>query len=81
MEKTPSVEGRVYGDTATKFHDFRLYRLHTLLAGDGDAVVAVADEVGVPDLVQAHRRKLLGPEHGLIYLLPTPLDICRAPAN
>jgi hypothetical protein len=38
-------------------------------------VVAVPDEVGVPDLVQAYRRELFGPVHHLVYTLPAVAEI------
>src|SRR5215203_4113272 len=72
VQEVARGEGRVHGDPAPELHNLGVDHLDALLACYGDSVVAIFDEVGVPDLVEAYRRQLFGPEYGLIYLLPTP---------
>ena len=75
MQEVSGGERRVYGHPAPELYDLGVDHLHAQLAGDGDPVVAVPDEVGVPDFVQAYGRELLGPVHHLVYPLPALLEI------
>ncbi len=70
VQEVTRGEGGVHGHPAPQLDDLGVYHLHALLAGHRDAVVAVPDEVGVPDLVQRNRRQLLGADHRPVYLLP-----------
>src|ERR687893_2273228 len=73
---TPSLQAR----RRQKLRDLGVDHLHALVAGYRDAVVAVLDEVPVPDLVQAHRRQLLAANERPVYPLP-PLSQTRLPGH
>jgi hypothetical protein len=75
VQEVAGGERRVYGHPGSKLDDLRVDHLDALLAGHRDAVVTVVDEVGVPDLEQAHRRQLLGPVHDLVYPPPAGAEI------
>ena len=47
------------------------YRWHVVIAGYGDSMVAVHDEVGIPDLVELDRRQVLASlKRPPVYALP-----------
>ena len=75
MQQVAGGQGRVDRHPAAELHDVGLERLYALLPGDGDTVVAVADEVGVPDLVQAHRGQVFVFVHELVYALPAGAEV------
>jgi hypothetical protein len=56
---------------------FGIDELDPLEAVHRDAVVAVQNEVGASDLVQAHRRQLLAADERPVYVLP--LGPCALP--
>src|SRR5215216_2248197 len=74
VQEVAGRERRVYGHPAPELDDLGVYHLDAQLAGDGYPMVAVPDEVGVPDLVQAYGRELLGPVHHLVYPLPAVFE-------
>src|SRR3712207_6679952 len=57
----------------TELGHLGVYPLDAVQACDGDAVVAIKDEVGVADLVEAHRREFHYPVEGSTYALPSQL--------
>src|ERR687893_435233 len=63
---TPSLQAR----RRQKLRDLGVDHLHALVAGYRDAVVAVLDEVLIPDLVQGDRRQLLATNERPVHPLP-----------
>src|SRR5918998_6971244 len=53
-----------------KFGYCGFYRWHVVVAGHGDSMVAVHDEIGIPDLVELDRRQVLAPLERPVYALP-----------
>src|SRR5215210_7475423 len=70
------VRVRIFGECWPELRHVGLHGSHAVVAGDGDAVVAVLYEVGVAKLVEAHRRKHLVLVVGQIHTLP-PLPCPR----
>src|SRR5918997_97360 len=52
------------------------YRRHVVVAGYGDSMVAVHDEIGIPDLVELDGRQVPAPLERPVYALP-PLPHAR----
>jgi hypothetical protein len=52
------------------------YRWHIVVAGHRDSMVAVHDEVGIPELVELDRGKVFCTVEGSVYALP-PLSNAR----
>jgi hypothetical protein len=70
VEQVAGRQRRVHGHPAAELYDLGVDHLDALLAGYRDPVVAVLDEVGVPDLVQADRWQLFFPVHDLVDASP-----------
>src|SRR5215207_2607050 len=55
---------------SSKLHYLCVDRHDLVIAGHTDAVVAIPHEVGLPYLVEAHRRQLISPVVGAVYAAP-----------
>src|ERR671911_2482939 len=76
VEQVAGRKRRIYRHPAAQLYDLGVDHLDALLAGYRDPVVAVLDEVGVPDLVQADGGQLFfGPVHDLVYPPPAGAEV------
>jgi hypothetical protein len=75
VEQVAGRKRRVHGHPAAELYDLGVDHLDALLEGYRDAVVAVLDEVGVPDLEQADGGQLFGPVHDLVDPPPAGAEI------
>src|SRR5215210_3762302 len=75
VEQVAGRQRRIQGDPAAQLYDLGVDHLDAPLAGNGDPVVAVLDEVDVPDLVEADGRQLFAPVHDLVYAPPAGPEV------
>ena len=65
--------GSVRARVSSKLYDLGVDRCGLMIAGHGDAVVAIPHEVPIADLVEAHCRQLISSVVGAVYAAP-PVD-------
>ena len=75
VEQVAGRQRRVHRHPAAELYDFGVDHLDAPLAGHRDPVVAVLDEVDVPDLVQADGGQLFAPVHDLVYAPPAGPEV------